>query len=147
MSGGLSAFVVDASVAVKLVLPEPLAENAERLFATLDSGVPARAFVPDLFYPECANVLWKSARRLRLPNSSAMESMEELLLLELERVPSTALASAALETALNEGVTVYDAMYVALSDRLQVPLVTADEKMVLRLKKNTRHDIRWLGDL
>ncbi len=52
--------VVDASVAVKLYLAEPLAAEAAALFALLVD--PANVFhVPDLFYIECANIFWKYA--------------------------------------------------------------------------------------
>jgi predicted nucleic acid-binding protein len=50
--------VVDASVAVKLYLAEPLATEAIALFGLLTA--PVTVFhVPDLFYVECANIFWK----------------------------------------------------------------------------------------
>ena len=44
--------VIDASVAVKWVVPELVSERAERL---LDHGLVA----PDLLFAECANLLWE----------------------------------------------------------------------------------------
>lgn len=146
MSRELSALVVDASVAVKLFLPEPLSENAARLFEGLGLEVPLRIFVPDLFYTECANVLWKSARRLGMSDASVIANLEELLTLGLERISAPVLAVEALRNALDNNISVYDAMYVTAADRLRLPLVTADKKLVERLNKR-RHDVRWLGDV
>ena len=51
------ACVVDASVAIKLVITEPLSNEAHALFAHLARDPAARFFVPDLFDVECANIL------------------------------------------------------------------------------------------
>jgi len=42
-------------------------------------------------------------------------------------------------------ITAYDAAYVALSERLSLPLVTADERLVQHLA-GTGLDVRFLGD-
>jgi len=57
--------VVDASVAAKWLLPaaqEPLVEQATHLLAQETEGS-ADFIVPDLFWPEIGNVLWKAVRR------------------------------------------------------------------------------------
>jgi predicted nucleic acid-binding protein len=59
----MTAYVVDASTAVKLYLPEPLATQAAALFGLLASTPMAELHVPDLFYAECANIFWKQAKR------------------------------------------------------------------------------------
>ncbi len=43
------------------------------------------------------------------------------------------------------GVTAYDVCYVALANRLGLPLVTADEILWHKLE-DTPYDVRWLGD-
>ena len=59
--------VVDASVGIKLFLREPLSDAAHAFFAHLAEDPPARLFVPDLFFVECANILWKYVRRFGYP--------------------------------------------------------------------------------
>ena len=54
--------VVDASVAIKLVLVEPLVDRARALFARLYDSPPLRMYAPDLLYVERANILWKRVR-------------------------------------------------------------------------------------
>ncbi|HKZ84931.1 MAG TPA: type II toxin-antitoxin system VapC family toxin, partial [Anaerolineae bacterium] len=54
--------VVDASVGIKLFIAEPLSNLADALFAHLAADPPGRLMVPDLFFIECANILWKHVR-------------------------------------------------------------------------------------
>jgi predicted nucleic acid-binding protein len=53
---------------------------------------------------------------------------------------------AAFKIAVAFRISGYNALYVALSDYVQAPLVTADAKLV-NVLKNTPHDVRWLGDV
>jgi len=43
-------------------------------------------------------------------------------------------------------ITAYDACYVALAEELKSPLVTADPKLIKRLK-NGPVPMKWIGDL
>jgi len=137
--------VVDASAGIKLFLVEPLADRADVLFASLTLTPPARLCVPDLFYVECTNILWKYVRRFGYSPEAARQDVADLVRLSL-RVASTAnLAEAALALALEHSLTAYDAAYVALAQKLSLPLVTADEALIRRLD-GTGLDVRWLGE-
>ena len=139
------SWVVDASVAVKPYLDEDLAEVAETLLQGARTG---RAFlyVPDLFYTECANILWKHVRLLNILPPHARRSLENLTSIRLFPVSAINFLHHALDLALEYGITAYDASYVALSEELKVPLVTADRKLIGKLQ-GTGNNIRWLGDL
>ena len=137
--------VVDASVGIKLFLVEPLAGRADHLFGFLAASPPARLHVPDLFYVECTNILWKYARRFGYSPEAARQDVADLVRLPLLAVPTADLAEDALALALEHGITAYDAAYVALAQRLSLPLVTADEALVRRLD-GAGLDVRWLGD-
>lgn len=54
--------VVDASVCIKQYIPDPLSSKAVLLFAHL-ANPQNQIFVPDLFYIETANALWKYIRK------------------------------------------------------------------------------------
>lgn len=56
--------VVDASVAIKLFVDDPLSDKVHTLFAHLDADPMCKFYVPDLFYIECTNILWKYVRAL-----------------------------------------------------------------------------------
>ena len=51
----------------------------------------------------------------------------------------------ALKIAIVQGITAYDACYLALAQQLGTPCVTADEKLARRLTSTTSN-VRWLGD-
>ena len=137
--------VVDASVGIKLFLVEPLSDAAHALLAHLADDPPARLYVPELFFVECANILWKYVRRFGYPAADALQDIGDLVRLPLQRVSMAALAEAALTIAVQVGITAYDSAYVALAQRLDLPLITADEALVRRLA-GAGLDVRSLGD-
>jgi predicted nucleic acid-binding protein len=124
---------------------EPLADRADALFASLTATPPARLYVPDLFYIECTNILWKYVRHFGYSPEAAQQDVADLVRLPLQSASTAALAEAALALALEQGATAYDAAYVALAKKLSLPLVTADEALVRRLE-GTDLDVRWLGE-
>jgi predicted nucleic acid-binding protein len=142
-----SAFdcVVDASVGIKLFLVEPLSERADALFDHLTDALPACLYVPDLFTIECANILWKYVRRFGYPPEVARQDVADLVRLPVRPVPTAALAEPALLLAMRWEISAYDATYVALADRLSLPLATADETLVRKLT-SAGLDARFLGD-
>lgn len=137
--------VVDASVGIKLFLLEPLSDRADALFAHLADTPPARFYVPDIFFIECANVLWKYVRRFGYPPENALQDVADLTRLPFRVVSTEELAEEALEIAMEYGITAYDAAYIALGARLSLPLVTADEALIQHLTESP-FDIRWLGE-
>jgi predicted nucleic acid-binding protein len=144
-SGGPFDCVVDASVGIKLFLVEPLSEQADALFHHLTDAPPARFYVPDLFFIECTNILWKYVGRFGYPAHVACQDVADLIRLPLQIVSTAALAEDALYVAVEHGSTAYDSAYVALARRLSLPLVTADEALVRRFDE-TDLDVRFLGD-
>lgn len=129
----LQAAVLDASVGIKLFLPEDGSQQADQLFNRLAIDPPASYFVPDLFYIECTNILWKYVRLFGYPAENAHQDIQDLQSLALHDVPTADLAAEALELALELNITAYDACYAALARRLELPLVTADEPLARKL--------------
>ena len=124
-------YVVDASVGVKWVLPEPGSDRARRLLASVARGRTA-LLAPDLYVAEVANVLWRRCRlRGELLEDEAREALAELLGALPELVPAEALAAQALELALAFRHPVYDCLYVALAVREGCSLITADRRIAL----------------
>ncbi len=125
--------VVDASVGIKLFVAEELSDRADRLFGRLAASPPAHFYVPDLFYTECANILWKYVRRFSYPPANAHQDIADLCALMLTPVRTADLIGPALELALACDITVYDACYAALARELGLPLVTADAVLARKL--------------
>ncbi len=137
--------VVDASVGIKLFLVEPLSDRADALFDHLTNSPPARFYVPDLFFIECTNILWKYVNFYDYPSGTAEQDLADLVQLPLRVVPTVELAEEALRLAVNQDIAAYDAAYVLLAQRLSLPLVTADEPLVKRFAE-TNFDVRFLAD-
>ena len=125
--------VVDASVGIKLFLAEEGSDAADALFAQLAQSPPARFYVPDLFYSECANILWKYVRRFGYPAGNARQDVADLLALRLQTVSTADVLAPALALAVQYDITAYDACYAALAQQLDLPLITADSPLRRKL--------------
>ena len=128
--------VIDASVGVKLFLEEEGSAAADALFHLLTDTPPARFYVPDLFYSECANILWKYVRNFGYPAENACQDVADLQALRLQSVSAADLLAPALELALQYDITAYDASYAALAQQLGLPLVTANTPLVRKLTES-----------
>lgn len=135
-------YVVDASVGVKLFIDDPLSERAHQLFELLTAEKPVELYVPDLFYIECTNVLWKYVRWGGLALETARDNLNDLSCLRLNVVSTADLMAEALELAARYTLIAYDACYVALAQRLDLTLVTADAKLAAAAPLT-----QWLGSL
>jgi predicted nucleic acid-binding protein len=143
----MSLFVIDASVAAKWFLPpsgEPLADEAFRLLNGYAQGR-VRLAVPDLFWAECANILWKAVRQGRWTRSAAEEAILALQNRSLPTTSSLELLADAFSIAETFDRTVYDGLYVALAVRLKAELVTADERLANALAAHM--PVKWLGSV
>lgn len=117
--------VVDASVAVKWLLPEPGSDEAVRLLD--DTSVEFHA--PELLDVEVSNALWKRTRRGELTTSEAVELGRLIGDFPVTRHSHAKLTDAALRLALDHSIAVYDAAYVALAMALDASFVTADASL------------------
>ena len=137
--------VVDASVAVKIFVPETLSTQAQEIFTRYASENGAELFVPDFFFVECANVFWKWVQRSDYPPRHAQEHLHDLIDLGLTVLPDQIVVEETLRIALKHRITAYDACYVAAAAQLRLPLITADEKLAMKLVKSS-FEVLWLGD-
>jgi predicted nucleic acid-binding protein len=137
--------VVDASVGIKLFLLEALTDRADALFSRAIEDPSLALYVPDLFYIECTNILYKYVRWHGHAAEDAERDLGNLLRLPLNSVSTYELAADAMALAVDHRISAYDAAYVALGVRLGLPVVTADEALVRRLA-GSGLDMRWLGE-
>jgi predicted nucleic acid-binding protein len=140
----LKAFVVDASVAVKWTAPEEFAAEAPGLLHG-DGKIHA----PAQWLAEAANTLWAmfSVRR-ELSRAEMRQRIADLAEAPVETTSLPEPIEAAGEIAVPLRVTVYDALYLALAAKRDLPFVTADRKLVAKIC-GSAHQARtqWIGDL
>ncbi|MCC6363695.1 MAG: type II toxin-antitoxin system VapC family toxin [Bryobacterales bacterium] len=143
----MKSYVVDASVAAKWFLPsaqEPLAIEARQLLEEHAAGH-LKIEVPDLFWPELGNILWKAVRVNRMTRQTAEEAIAALEGSPLITIPSASLWKDAFALAVTFDRTVYDSIYVALAVVSGISMVTADEQLANALAAHL--PVRWLGAL
>jgi len=141
-----TACVIDASVGIKLFVDEDGSQQVDALFQQLAENPDSRFYVPDLFFVECTNILWKYVRNFNYPAENARQDVADLSALALRSVSTSDLVHAGLKLALEYDITTYDACYAALASANNLPLITADGPLASKLT-NSRIDVKLLADL
>ncbi len=119
--------VVDASVLVRVLLKEPSWEEIE-----LDSSTATL----DYAFVEGMNAIWKAIRTGRATEEAGRNLITVLKLIGEGMLTFEAqnFFERGLEIALEENITIYDALYIALAEALNAEFLTADEKQYLAAK-------------
>jgi len=126
----LTRFVLDASVALRWFLSNPVPVYARRVRRLMLDG--ARAVVPALWHLEMANGLAVAVRRGIVTAADADQSLtdiENLLGQAIESDPALVSVRQALTTARTFQLSAYDAAYLDVARRERLPLVTLDEDL------------------
>ena len=115
--------IVDASVAIKWYVGEPLSDLATELLSRPDLSAPS------LIFAEVGNALWKRIRRGASTIEQATAALERLAA-DLATIESTTdLSAQAMRFAAELDHPIYDCFYLALAHRENAPIVTADRKL------------------
>jgi predicted nucleic acid-binding protein len=141
----VSGLVVDASVAVKWLPPfdqEPLAAQAQGLLDRWERGQ-LEIMIPDLIWPEIANVFWKSVRLKRCTVNEAEAALAAMHSQNLLIFSSASLIDLAFRIAIQYERTAYDSLCIALAVTSNCQLVTADEKLANAVAAYL--PVKWLG--
>jgi len=118
--------VVDASVATKWCLPEADTDAAISLRERHLNG-DIRLVSPDLMVYEVANAL---RYHPRVGIDRLAEHIGDLFALEIGFDPTSETSMiAAIHSAFRLGLSVYDASYISLAERLDTVVYTADESL------------------
>ena len=133
------AFVLDASTALNLILPEESATAASRAIAdAFETG--ETAVVPSLWLLEISNVLLVSERSGRLGQGHGDRLLEGLLALPIKVAPEAfGGAPRTLETlrlARDRGLSAYDGAYLWLARSQNLPLATGDQALTQAATKS-----------
>ncbi len=139
----MTRIVVDASVAVKWFLPEELSTEARQLLTP-----EYELLAPDLLWAEFGNALWKKHRRHELDQRTATSLLQDFSRVPIGYHASRQWSAPALELAIRHGVTVYDALYLALAVGSGCRVMTADRRLQDACRGGTlRRLVGWVQDI
>ena len=123
--------VVDASVALKWVLPE----NGSDVALALRSQSLA---APSHWLIEAGNALWRYVQTNRIPVADAVLSLRELAGAPVISVAGEEILPQAFDIATRLQHPVYDCLYLALAVREDCHVVTADRRFLSACSKDKR---------
>jgi len=115
--------VADASVLAAFLLKEG---GWKKLARYLELAISV-----DFVAKEVANAIWKAHLRGMLSKENAEKAyalLKSMLERNLELADELDYLDRAVEIVLEQGITVYDALYLALAERRSLPLATLDIK-------------------
>lgn len=106
-------------------------ERTPEIEAVFDRVVEKGAFVPHLWHLEVANSLTAAVRRKRVDQAFRDDVLKDLAELNISVDGETAANAwgASVRLADIHGLTVYDAAYLELAQRLRLPLATLDRDL------------------
>jgi predicted nucleic acid-binding protein len=128
------SFILDCSVAMAwCFLDEATPTTVELFHRTMNES----ALVPSLWYLEVTNTLTLSERKARLNSTQVGEfiSLIHSFDIEVEFQDTEQVFSRLVPLCRTHGLTSYDALYLDLAMRRQLPLATLDEQLRKAAKK------------
>lgn len=127
-------YIIDCSVGFKWVVFEPLSDKARNLRDGYRQGL-HELLAPDIFPTEIANALLVAERRGRIfPAQSAILLADVLSTPPALHAAFPGVLQRAHTIAASTTASIYDCLYVALAEKKQCELVTADDKLVKNLQ-------------
>lgn len=124
----MSAFIIDASVAIKWGIDE---DGTPAALALRHHHLAA----PDLLMPECVNILWKKVGRGELSRDEAVLASRLLARADIDLMPMRPLMETATRIAVLLDHPAYDCVYLALAEAEDTPFVTADERLLRKVRQ------------
>lgn len=121
-------WVVDASIALKWVIPEVLSDRADRVRDGEND-----ILAPDLLLVEVANALWKKTTAGEVTPRDADEAFDLVTRSGIHLHSTVPLLPRAMQMARRLVHPVYDCVYLALAEREHAAVVTADQRLLRRL--------------
>lgn len=119
--------VVDASVVISSLMPEPESAVARTVIAA------ETCLAPDLIINECANAVWKAVKVGRVLRPEAEAALRIFPNLGVVLSSSRDLSARALEIAFALDHAAYDCFYIALAEQRDLTMVTQDARLVRKL--------------
>ena len=126
----MSAFVLDCSATLPWIFHDEVSPASDRLLDNLATG--ATAWVPALWHLELGNVLLGAQRRGRIDQAGVEGFLASLLIFEIALDTETMVHAwgKILDLAILHQLSTYDAAYLELALRRNLPLATLDGALI-----------------
>ena len=122
------SLVIDSSITLAWLFAD---ERTEAANAVLQSATESGAVAPSLWRLEVANALQMAVRRKRIDAAFRDASIKDLrgLDIEIDAETDEHAWKATLQLSDRYGLTLYDAAYLELAQRRDLPLATLDQQL------------------
>ena len=132
------SIVIDASIALKWVIPEPGSEAAGELRSQ-------HLIAPTLWIAEAANALWRLVRRGEVTPDQAFRRYAELADAPVAPIALEPHVGAAFNLATRIKQPIYDCLYLAVALHHDTHVVTADRRFAAAVRGPYPNRVRLLG--
>lgn len=127
--------VVDASALLEVLLGRPAASDVESWLSQPGQTIHA----PHLIDVEVTQVVRRFAMHGKIDSQRGRTVLADFSLMSIERYPHDPFLFRAWE--LRNNFSAYDAMYIALAEVLDAPLITCDRKMAAASGHSARIEV------
>jgi predicted nucleic acid-binding protein len=141
-----SLVVIDASVAVKAILPNPLQDHCLGLVQTFIEVQPT---APALWAYETTSAITKSVHFGAITKTEAQQALEALDALDVRLFVADADQNLAAFhwTIQLKRASVYDSYYLVLAQTLECDFWTADKRLFNALQDNRPGWVHWIEEM
>jgi predicted nucleic acid-binding protein len=134
----MTSIVCDASIVVKLLIRE---ENTEQAISLASSH---RLSAPELLVAEVGNALWARVHDGSFGVDTAQELIQKFYDLSLNLQPLRPLLGRAIAFAHVLDHPIYDCFYLALAEKLSVPIITVDRRFISAVRRRRLESVEIL---
>jgi len=121
--------VIDTSAIIRLFIPDgPIPDGFEKFLRGVERGNNI-AIAPELLMVESANVLDRKRKMDEISGTESAQLLIDVLSIPIRYFSHGPLISVAFDLAIEHGLTVYDAVYLALASEQGAILFSADKNM------------------
>lgn len=120
-------FVLDSSVALGWMFEDERDAYSRAVLLQMSRSV---ALVPWLWHSEVGNILYNAVRHSRITIEAATKALDDAANLRIDTVSLNEHAGFWMSRALDFKLTTYDAQYLELALRRQLPLASKDKSLI-----------------
>ena len=130
----MAQFVLDCSVAISWFMPDEANSNL-----ILEQVAKKGAIVPSIWHLEVGNVLLNAQRNKCITQEQASSALYSLNILPIitDDLTSKCAWRETMELAKYHSLSLYDASYLELAQRLNLPIATFDKQLQIAASKNS----------